>query len=170
MHSDTRFLKAIKDIMDDNQLVALDAEHEERRGECYALALRYFAERPYPDHDAVSIVALCHGYTRPNAPGLPSHDRLLGHAWVELTFVHTVPEHMREKWGAAEMSYAAVWEPITNAIVALPAYYAVNRIDPELVVRWTEPADVLDMLHTSAFVGVWADESQLPEEPYYLPE
>mgnify|MGYP003640445121 CR=1 FL=1 len=162
-----RSLRAVATIMDEHDLPKLDAL--ERAGNCYILSLRYFAERPYPRPESIVIVALCHGFVRLGGDG-PGAGRLAGHAWVELTWLEEVPEHLQDAWGAETISSVAVWDPTQDAYAPLPQYYLHNQIEPEFVTRWTDSAEVLSMLVHTENVGNWADESQLPEPAFFIDE
>lgn len=123
--------RIISELLDEFGYPDLDAPYEYRKGRCYSLALRYFAQR-YRDG-----LVLVHGF-----PRLGGRGRLYGHGWVEVDGV-------------------TVWEPIHSVNVPVPLFYQAGAIDPEVAARWATPDAALATMLEHGTIGCWAPEDGL---------
>ena len=155
---------------------ALDAPYEERRGWCYALALRAFVEAPFEPGAKLTLV---HGFPRlaqgfpPLADGFPrlqTTGAMYGHAWVEVEITTTIPAALAAKGWPAQVITVLCHDPITDGLLPQALYHRAGRIRPEHCERWSTPLDALGALTAHGTIGNWADEDNLPERPIYAAE
>ena len=145
----------------------MDAPYSERRGWCYALALRAFVERPaiFPQGDRV-VVSLVHGFPRLQVPGRP----IYGHAWVEIETESKLPAEFVTKGWPETYTTSTVYDPITNTTMPKPMYYRLGCIVEADNERWVDAKDVLDALLEYGTLGCWAPVEGLPEPPVWADE
>ena len=139
---------------------ALSAPYDERKGWCYALALRAFVSRaPFGE----STVTLVHGFPHRQTPEKP----LYGHAWIELVDKLLIPDSFQGHGWPDTIEVRHVWDPILNQRFPLALYYRVGCIQREQTRRWTDPADVYWTLLEHGSIGNWASTEGLPETPLW---
>lgn len=149
------------------------------RHECYGYALRFFADHaqvlPSVGPGARRIVALCHGF--PAIANGPDEGAVFGHAWVEVADIVPVPAAMQAAGFPEHIQHIACWDGSTGTMMPLALYYAMGRIDPDYVERWTDPVEVFDRLNENGtprceaglagHIGNWADYADLDPQPVW---
>lgn len=131
----------------------LSADYSERRGWCYALALRFIVECPdrldvLGDH--VKLV-LCHGF-----PCLQTTGERYGHAWVEVEITSLIPTELRSQGWPTTITSSACYDPIIDQFVPTALYYRLGCIDPNYVARWSSLREVAQVMLDSGIIGNWS--------------
>lgn len=166
-------ISSLLDLMGEPQIA--DGPSPDWKHKCYAVSLRFFAERPVEVEGVGThppIVALCHGFPTINRPGHPHHGTVFGHAWVEITTTQDVPEVLQAAGWPETITHVGCWCPVTGTVLPLPLYYTVGNIDPEDVKRWTSAVEVFDILKSpvselAGHVGNWAEWEHLDPAPVW---